>query len=267
MTTNISCLKHLANHGRHRFVEYENAADLRTAVEKLDGCEFKGTRVQCIVDVGHPYSLRSMLDLKTYVLHRHRVKYRQGTVDDPGVPVDAHTVRRLSMDMIVAALLPEDIALHATARPMDIVTEARAETITTTEHGTDRHLAVPWMTIAAPLLLLVDVTAILMQATTLRLRPTRTVTMGDLIIVDHLAIFRLHAILGIPLVNPIGEENTTEKVDATGKYAFSLALHSASSRFHACTALFYLAFALAFSYIINLASFQRGLALTKGFRC
>ncbi|KAJ2970815.1 hypothetical protein NQ176_g8003 [Zarea fungicola] len=33
------------------FVEYENAADLQTAVEKLDGGEFKGKVVQCIADV------------------------------------------------------------------------------------------------------------------------------------------------------------------------------------------------------------------------
>jgi hypothetical protein len=33
------------------FVEFETAADLRTAVEKLDGREFKGTRVNCIADV------------------------------------------------------------------------------------------------------------------------------------------------------------------------------------------------------------------------
>merc|ERR1712000_485060 len=32
------------------FVEFESAADLRTAVEKLDGREFKGTRVQCVAD-------------------------------------------------------------------------------------------------------------------------------------------------------------------------------------------------------------------------
>ncbi|KAM3445440.1 hypothetical protein MY3296_010202 [Beauveria thailandica] len=32
------------------FVEFENAGDLRTAVEKLDGYEFKGKVVQCIVD-------------------------------------------------------------------------------------------------------------------------------------------------------------------------------------------------------------------------
>ncbi|QUC21971.1 uncharacterized protein UV8b_06212 [Ustilaginoidea virens] len=32
------------------FVEYETAADLRTAVEKLDGRDFKGNRVQCVAD-------------------------------------------------------------------------------------------------------------------------------------------------------------------------------------------------------------------------
>ncbi|KAG5949810.1 hypothetical protein E4U53_005738 [Claviceps sorghi] len=32
------------------FVEYETAADLRIAVEKLDGREFKGNRVQCVAD-------------------------------------------------------------------------------------------------------------------------------------------------------------------------------------------------------------------------
>ena len=33
------------------FVEFENAADLRTAVEKLDNREFKGQRVTCVADV------------------------------------------------------------------------------------------------------------------------------------------------------------------------------------------------------------------------
>ncbi|KAF4433218.1 Pre-mRNA-splicing factor srp2 [Colletotrichum fructicola] len=32
------------------FVEFETAADLRTAVEKLDGREFKGNRVTCVAD-------------------------------------------------------------------------------------------------------------------------------------------------------------------------------------------------------------------------
>lgn len=34
-----------------RFVEFENAADLVTAVEKLDDTEFKEVRVQCVADV------------------------------------------------------------------------------------------------------------------------------------------------------------------------------------------------------------------------
>jgi hypothetical protein len=33
------------------FVEFETAADLKTAVEKLDGREFKGVRVTCVADV------------------------------------------------------------------------------------------------------------------------------------------------------------------------------------------------------------------------
>lgn len=33
------------------FVEFETAADLKTAVEKLDGREFKGARVTCTADV------------------------------------------------------------------------------------------------------------------------------------------------------------------------------------------------------------------------
>ena len=39
-----------------RFVEFETANDLKTAVEKLDGHEFKGSRVTCIADVRNPTS-------------------------------------------------------------------------------------------------------------------------------------------------------------------------------------------------------------------
>lgn len=38
----------------HSFVEFETANDLKTAVEKLDGREFKGARVTCTQDVGSP---------------------------------------------------------------------------------------------------------------------------------------------------------------------------------------------------------------------
>jgi hypothetical protein len=33
------------------YVEYETLADLTSAVEKLDGREFKGTDVTCVADV------------------------------------------------------------------------------------------------------------------------------------------------------------------------------------------------------------------------
>jgi len=36
-----------------RFVEFETAADLKTAVEKLDNREFKGSVVHCVADVSH----------------------------------------------------------------------------------------------------------------------------------------------------------------------------------------------------------------------
>jgi RNA recognition motif-containing protein len=38
----------LADAFSHSFVEFETAADLRTAVEKLDSREFKGQRVNCV---------------------------------------------------------------------------------------------------------------------------------------------------------------------------------------------------------------------------
>lgn len=40
---------HLLNF--NSFVEYETAADLKTAVEKIDGREFKGETVRCLEDV------------------------------------------------------------------------------------------------------------------------------------------------------------------------------------------------------------------------
>lgn len=41
----------LANLVYGRFVEFETANDLKTAVEKLDGREFKNARVTCVADV------------------------------------------------------------------------------------------------------------------------------------------------------------------------------------------------------------------------
>ncbi|OIW25303.1 hypothetical protein CONLIGDRAFT_685160 [Coniochaeta ligniaria NRRL 30616] len=59
------------------FVEFESAADLRTAVEKLDGREFKGARVTCVAnDVkaehapDHPAVLTDLLGTTTTVAVR-----------------------------------------------------------------------------------------------------------------------------------------------------------------------------------------------------
>lgn len=39
------------------FVEFETAADLKKAVEALDGREFKEARVTCVANVGIPHML------------------------------------------------------------------------------------------------------------------------------------------------------------------------------------------------------------------
>lgn len=51
MLSKIQESEHLTLAIALRFVEFENAADLRTAVEKLDGRDFKGSPVVCLADV------------------------------------------------------------------------------------------------------------------------------------------------------------------------------------------------------------------------
>lgn len=43
------------NTDNRRYVEYETAQDLKTAIEKLDGADFKGSAVHCIDDVSDKY--------------------------------------------------------------------------------------------------------------------------------------------------------------------------------------------------------------------
>ena len=47
------------------FVEFETAADLKTAVERLDGREFKGARVTCTADVSLPVIISLISKLST----------------------------------------------------------------------------------------------------------------------------------------------------------------------------------------------------------
>lgn len=47
----LSTIWTIANDDRISFVEFETAADLKTAVEKLDNQDFKGANVHCTADV------------------------------------------------------------------------------------------------------------------------------------------------------------------------------------------------------------------------
>lgn len=47
------------------FVEFETGADLKTAVEKLDGREFKGSVVHCISDVSGTLHIDCITKLAT----------------------------------------------------------------------------------------------------------------------------------------------------------------------------------------------------------
>lgn len=50
-----------------RFVEFETDTDLKTAVEKLDNQDFKGTNVHCYADVCH----LTTLHLGSHISHSH----------------------------------------------------------------------------------------------------------------------------------------------------------------------------------------------------
>lgn len=55
---------------RYSFVEFETGADLKTAVEKLDGREYKGALVHCTSDVG--YLLLTLHSLADWILDSRR---------------------------------------------------------------------------------------------------------------------------------------------------------------------------------------------------
>ncbi|KAI8686252.1 hypothetical protein NCS55_00299900 [Fusarium keratoplasticum] len=118
------------------FVEFETAADLRTAVEKLDGREFKGQRVQCVADV------------------ELSLTFPPATVVDPALRDDART--HLPWMTTTAVVLLAAIVLAA----MDTATETEAhdETTMMTEPAIDHHLADQWRTILLPLLAVATMT-------------------------------------------------------------------------------------------------------------
>ncbi|EHL00624.1 putative Pre-mRNA-splicing factor srp2 [Glarea lozoyensis 74030] len=93
--------------GKGSFVEFETAADLKTAVEKLDGREFKGARVTCVADT-QPDVPRDQ--------RRSRSPGRRPYPDDYDRrgPSRGYSPRREGAPLAVATTTTtaEDIALH-----------------------------------------------------------------------------------------------------------------------------------------------------------
>ncbi|KAM0426694.1 hypothetical protein ACHAPT_008010 [Fusarium lateritium] len=130
------------------FVEFETAADLRTAVEKLDGREFKGQRVQ------------------------PSLTFLPAIVVDPALRDDARIhLRRMTTNAVVLLA-----AIVLAARDMATVTEARDEITMMTELAIDHHHAVQWRTILLPLLAVATMTRT--DATTLLLRTLMPMVVG-----------------------------------------------------------------------------------------
>ncbi|KAF4895730.1 Pre-mRNA-splicing factor srp2 [Colletotrichum fructicola] len=88
------------------FVEFETAADLRTAVEKLDGREFKGNRVTCVADLTHfirpnPICLLATSAARAHVLLADVALTRLRWTTTIGVALHEVTVRA-EMDIVTA---------------------------------------------------------------------------------------------------------------------------------------------------------------------
>lgn len=128
------------------FVEFESAADLRTAVEKLDGREFKGQRVNCVADVCNYLLTSSLVTIALTKQIRPSPTLRREIATGPDLPEVAHPT------MDPQAVTTTDVALleEATARAVARITATA--TVTEVLVG-----AIPTLTIAATVALLRDV--------------------------------------------------------------------------------------------------------------
>lgn len=126
------------------FVEFESAADLRTAVEKLDGREFKGTRVQCVADVS--FLLPRSLCRLELTLPRRSLTCRLPVADPAPLASDEVVgTAGLLWTTTTAVVLPlAALVLAAETDPTATVTAAPVVT-TTTVVATALRLAAPSM--------------------------------------------------------------------------------------------------------------------------
>ncbi|KAJ3952220.1 hypothetical protein N0V92_011346 [Colletotrichum tropicale] len=98
------------------FVEFETAADLRTAVEKLDGREFKGNRVTCVADTQPDMPPRDIRGARSrVVLHEVTVRAEMDIVTAivSAALVESTMMIALDTDPLLAALWM--ITLHREA--------------------------------------------------------------------------------------------------------------------------------------------------------
>jgi hypothetical protein len=125
------------------FVEFETAADLRTAVEKLDNREFKGQRVSCVADVCFPQSLVIMAaEITMTVLTNHP---RLNPVCLPGSAVDHDRLVGGPMVAPLLSLTIDVVLLDVGTAPVHTmrITDSEAPAVTiTTSLRTDRLRAV-----------------------------------------------------------------------------------------------------------------------------
>jgi len=79
--------------GKASFVEFETAADLKTAVEKLDGREFKGVTVHCTADT-QPEVPRDRARSRSPAGHASRRRYPVDDYERRGGPSRGYSPRR-----------------------------------------------------------------------------------------------------------------------------------------------------------------------------
>ena len=105
-----------------RFVEFETAADLKTAVDKLDNQEFKGATVRCTADVSHIQCIFAASKLTILVI-RPKTKLPV-IVIDPVLLINAVEVIMVvppTITMVVAVALPLEAAIVLAVKTIAIV--------------------------------------------------------------------------------------------------------------------------------------------------
>ncbi|KAH0440248.1 pre-mRNA splicing factor [Colletotrichum camelliae] len=171
------------------FVEFETAADLRTAVEKLDGREFKGNRVTCVADVGYQ-------SINDNALSDRADAHHQTQPDMP--PRDIRGAR--------SRVAPHEVTVRAgMGIATAIVSAALVESTTMIALDTDPLLAALWMitlhreaamTIPTAETILRHPILIPMVDPTTGLRETFLLEMGRTLVMGTLASMNVVAVTG-----------------------------------------------------------------------